>query len=181
MISCFNLVISFSFLVQHLVHPATSDFCSRWGFFLFPSLATCTKSTSLLSHPIHTNCFSLGFSYAGAFAQAAPFLQSQSPLSPAPDKFLSFPVPPPPLKDLPFPAVLQFSLPAPSLLAASFPFHLLPIPACPLHLPSPHLRWDPAGRWWQQAPHHPTSHLLWPRQCGMSLVVAHWAGMTPSG
>lgn len=42
-ISCFNLVISFSFLVQHLVHPATSDFCSRWGFFLFSSLASSTK------------------------------------------------------------------------------------------------------------------------------------------
>lgn len=156
MMCCFNPVINFSFPVQHLVHPATADFCSRWGFFLVPSLSTST--ISFPSHPIDPNSFSLGLSLCWCLCPGCSL--PPVPISPLPRSLQISICPSAPTSSagptLPFSAVLQFSLPAPSLLGASFPFLLLlPILACPLHLPSPGLRGDPAGRWWQQASHQP--------------------------
>lgn len=131
------------------------------------------------SHAIHINSFSLGFSYAGAFALAAPFLQSQSPLSSAPDKSLSFPVPPPRLQDHASPFLLCSSSPGlpPTCLLLAFPSTSSPpqlAHSISLLLPSDGILQGDGGS------RHCTSHLLWQGQCGISLVVAHWAGMTPS-
>lgn len=121
------------------------------------SLATSTKSTFPHMLP-HSYQFLLPeFLLCWCFCPGCSL--STVPVSPFPSSWQISILPSAPTSSagpcLPFPAVLQYSLPAPSLLTASFPFHLLPTPACPFHLPSPHLRWDPTGRWWQRASHQP--------------------------
>lgn len=181
MVTCFNLVISFQFPVQHLVHPATADFCSRWGFFLLPSLPTSTISTfsSLPSHAIHPNSFSLGFSLCRCLCPGHSLIQSQSPLSPGPDRSQSFPVPPPHLWGHSSPFQLCSTSPGqpPLCLVLAFPRSSSPSQlarSISLLLASDGILQGDGGS------RHHTGYFPWQRQCGMSLFVAHRAGMTPS-